>query len=214
MKPILVAIAILVQDEEQQISRIMNMVKDTDADYVIFFDDHSTDITRSKIREVTEKRIRTGGKIFLSGNRWEKTEKRFDVKKNIIHECLEEDLKIDWVLHIDADEVLDPFFVNNMKTVIANAPKSMSLSLKRINLPNSNNYPDYQTRLLRLDPDIEWRGEYHEKPYSKTENRPLVDLALDYKGNVNKEGIYYCIILEQFPIIHLPRRTDLKRQWW
>lgn len=201
-----VAIAILVQNEEEQIPRILKMIEGTDADDIVFFDDYSTDKTVAKIP--------IGGKISVFSNIWPKTEQSFSVKKNIIHVNIQTYRKSDWVLHIDADEIFDSFFLKNIKIVIEKLPKTISIIFKRINQPIGSNYPDYQTRLLRITPDIVWRGEYHEKPFSTTENRSLLDIALDYKGNVNKEGITYGVLLNEFTIIHLPRRTDIKRSWW
>ena len=197
-----IAVAILAHNEEKQIPRLIEMLKGADVDKIYFFDDNSDDNSIDIIYDISPSRWYI---VYVPDY------ERFDTKKNYIHDKLKE---FDWVLHIDADEKFDPFFLKNLRDIIQKAPKTLSLSLKRVNQPRGDNFPDYQTRLLKTDPDIEWRGEYHEKPFSKEKDKSLIDLALAHKGNVAEEGIYYCIILEEFPIIHLPRRTDIKRPWW
>lgn len=86
-----------------------------------------------------------------------------------------------WIVQIDADELLEPLFVQNMHTVLDMNPNVEVFSLARINTVsgltkehvtkwgwNVNergwvNFPDYQMRIVRNSVRIKWINKVHEK---------------------------------------------------
>lgn len=116
-----------------------------------------------------------------------------------------------WILWADADEMWDVGFLDKLQDTLQNAERDHVACFRfaRINLPDSKNYPDYQLRLFLNSRDILWRGRLHEIPYLVNENIPL-DSA-DKDERTIKLGV--CTI-DEYPIIHLPRRKDLSRIWW
>jgi glycosyltransferase involved in cell wall biosynthesis len=116
-----------------------------------------------------------------------------------------------WILWTDADEIWDEGFLRNLQGRLEQANKDHVACFRfaRINLPGGINYPDYQARLFLNSRDILWKGDFHEIPYLIKENIPL-DHA-DEEMRQTKLGV--CTINE-YPIIHLRRRTDLSRIWW
>jgi glycosyltransferase involved in cell wall biosynthesis len=105
---------------------------------------------------------------------------------------------IDWVLFSDVDEIFDESFLKNMKSIVSDAIVD-SFRFPRVN-SSTGAWPDYQVRLLRNNAGIEWRRPLHEIPYRKRENVPVDQVSVK--------------TLDDYPIIHLPRRMDMKRGWW
>lgn len=86
-----------------------------------------------------------------------------------------------WIVQIDADELLEPLFVQNIHTVLDMNPNVEVFSLARINTVsgltkehvtkwgwNVNergwvNFPDYQMRIVRNSVRIKWINKVHEK---------------------------------------------------
>lgn len=122
--------------------------------------------------------------------------KNFAKEKNWAEENLP--LGCEWILHCDTDERFPEEFLKDIKSIVSQI-KEDSVRFPRLNLPDRKLYPDYQVRLLRRGKAI-WKHRIHEIPYSPSENKPI--------DQVN------CKTLNQFHIIHLERRKDLKREWW
>lgn len=118
-----------------------------------------------------------------------------------------------WFLWIDADERFDKTFLGYIQHVIRQGMKTeyptICYRFPRINLPNSRNYPDYQVRLTENNKDIEWRGEVHETLYYIPDN-----IQLDQIDGVDRKTRRSVVTLDNYPIIHDPRREDIKREWW
>lgn len=116
-----------------------------------------------------------------------------------------------WVQWVDADERWDLGFLVNMHTLVEDAEKMGHVCFRfpRVNLPDGKNFPDMQVRLFRNSQDIEWRGKTHETPYYKLEGIPL-----DQVDREDREVGAGVVTAHEYPILHLPRRTDEKRSWW
>lgn len=105
----------------------------------------------------------------------------------------------EWVLFADADEQWDTAFLRTIKDV-ANSHDVLAYRFPRKNMPTLENFPDYQVRLLRNNGSIEWRGSPHDVPWHKEENKPVDQISV--------------ATLLEYPMIHLPRRGDIRRRWW
>jgi len=102
-----------------------------------------------------------------------------------------------WVLIVDTDERFDPDFLHNMRRVIEKND-TVSFRFPRLNLPHGIDYPDYQTRLVKLGEGVKWMNHVHEVP-------TLEGVLL------NKVS---CLTVHKYPIVHKERRTDINRVWW
>lgn len=110
----------------------------------------------------------------------------------------------EWLLICDADERFDPLWTSVLKKAEAELLAVNCFRFPRLNLPKPDlTYPDYQVRFFRNNPDYEWRDEggFKDILYSKSANKRADQL----------EGV---TTLDYCPILHLPRRTDLRRPWW
>lgn len=108
-------------------------------------------------------------------------------------------LGYEWVLHCDADERFDERFLKNMKLIIAKNLNVLAFRFPRNNYGLKLNWPDYQVRLLRRNMCV-WKRGLHEIPFTVAEDRPVDEVS--------------CETLDDYPIIHLPRRKEIKREWW
>jgi len=179
-----VACIVLTLNEEPRIEHCLLRLRKY-LDYILVFDDGSTDRTVEIASKYADK--------VIEGQKFE----GFDKKKNYAWSMLPDGF--DWVLFSDVDEVWDPVFLQEMKEIIKENDVQ-SFKFPRINLPDGKNYPDYQTRLLRNDGDIIWMGKVHEVPWSVSKEKPIDQVSVS--------------ILMNYPIVHLSRRTDIKRPWW
>ena len=118
----------------------------------------------------------------------------------------------DYLLWADADERWDLGFLRRIEWRIDQFPSRYGcFRIPRIELPDpSKSYPDYQVRVFPNSRDIEWKGEIHEIPIYKPENIPLDQL--DQEIRQKKLPVFTA---DDYPILHLPRRTNgVKRPWW
>jgi len=86
----------------------------------------------------------------------------------------------DFIFQIDADEIPNEFLVSNLKSILENNSVDLifvprvntvnGLTQHHINIWKWNvnekgwvNYPDYQTRIYRNTPEVEWIGKVHER---------------------------------------------------
>ena len=204
-----IAIAIPVKDEEPRIEDLLKSLKGADVDLIAFYDDYSTDET---VEVVISNTIRVQAPIRVYDNIFPSESTRMSEKRNIILQNLK---SFDYILFNDADERFDPYFLANIRTIIAGNDPCLSFAFRRVNLPGAFNYPDLQARLVKNNvSDIEWRGEVHDQLFSKSRNKALVDFVGELKNIISDSNEYYCLELEKYPMIHLPRRTDSLRPWW
>lgn len=86
----------------------------------------------------------------------------------------------DWIFNIDADEEPSTFLINNLHTILNENPDVDLYKVPRINIVEGIteehikkwgwyvndegwiNYPDYQSRIFKNKPEIEWVGKVHE----------------------------------------------------
>jgi len=193
-----VASIILTLNEEPRIEECLKHIR-PHVDYILVLDGGSTDGTIDIATKYADKVLTRP----FSGS--------FAEEKNYARSLIPKDCT--WILWLDADERFDAGFLKNIKVHIkvtenADTP-AVCFRFARVNLPDGKNYPDYQVRLFRNSHDIEWIGETHEVPYLKTLNIPL-DQA-DYGIRDQRLGV---VTVNKYPILHLPRRTDVRRKWW
>lgn len=191
-----VAAVILTLNEEPRIKNCLDHIRPY-IDYILVLDGESTDNTVEIARKLADEVI---VKPF-SGS--------FADEKNYARTLIPKDYT--WILWVDADERFDIGFLRDLQEHLRNTLEEYTICWRfpRCNLPNGNNFPDYQVRLIKNSRDVEWRGTTHEVPYLKTEGIPLDQL--DREG---RRKILNVVTAERFPIIHLPRRTDETRSWW
>lgn len=132
----------------------------------------------------------------------------------------------EWILHIDPDEEFPPDVLKNLRVMVGSVgPLVDAFRLPRIDLVTPEeaeylnksgplgrsrlsasphglckDYPDFQVRLIRRGRTI-WKEKIHEVPC-----HPEKGVPIDIIGVI--------VTLEQYPIVHLARRTDDKRSWW
>jgi len=140
--------------------------------------------------EKTERKLNLAGFDTLCIDR-----KRTDTLRNAADYALRDHL---YHLHVDTDEIFDRHFLSEMRYIISRYPYKRLFMLKRVNLFDGKNYPDFQGRFFRYE-NVIWKRYPHEYLYSKKE-----DVTLDSLG-----AIYL-----NYNIIHLPRRRDISRPWW
>jgi len=198
-----VAIAMLVKNEAQRIENIAkNYNKSGIINKTIIFDDYSTDNTVELLEKYN---------FTVMKNCWDQTLDDFAKKRNKIMSILS---KYKWILFVDADEVWDQELLKNISEICNDdSNKTLSYAFRRINMPYSKNYPDYQVRLIKNNSGIYFKGKIHEKVFSQTLNIPVLETVTTPTKKCNDQGFYYCDI-SKYNIIHLKRRNDIKRKWW
>ena len=74
----------------------------------------------------------------------------------------------DWTLFVDTDERFHDLLLPNIKMIIEgvleDSPTTISFRFPRANLPRCSDYPDYQTRLLKNNENIEWKNKVDDVP--------------------------------------------------
>jgi len=195
-QPVKVACVILTLNEEPRIEECLKHVR-KHVDFLLVLDGGSTDRTV----EIAEKYADKVVVKEFSGS--------FAEEKNYARTLIPKDHL--WILWVDADERFDKGFLENMKAQIEEAEKGHIVCFRfpRINLPDGKDYPDYQVRLFRNSRDILWRGDVHEVPYFVKE-----DVRIDQLDSEERRRKMGVATMDWFPILHLPRRKDVKRWWW
>lgn len=191
-----VASITLTLNEEPRIKQCLQHIRDH-VDWILVVDGESTDRTVEIAEQYADKVVvRKFSGSFAEGKNYART---------LIPEGYE------WVLWVDGDERFDPGFLRNMKELLSTAEEMGSACFRfpRCNLPHGKDYPDYQIRLFPNSQDIQWRKEVHEVPVYVPEDKPLS--RMDEGG---REAIIPVLTVDGYPIIHLPRREDLEREWW
>ena len=115
----------------------------------------------------------------------------------------------DYIFNIDADEMITEEFINTIPTIIENNPEVefywvprenyvLGLTLEhiqqwgwRVDVQNRVNYPDYQGRIYKNDPDrIKWQNKVHEvltgyKQYATLPEVPA--LSINHTKTIEKQ---------------------------
>jgi len=191
-----VACVVLTLNEEPRIRECLKHLRPY-VDYLLVLDGRSSDRTV----EIAEKYADLVEVRPFSGS--------FAEEKNYARTLVPKDCG--WILWCDADERFDHGFLRNLRENLEDAEKydQVCFRFSRINLPDGRNWPDYQVRLIRNSRDVEWRGKVHEVPYYKPEDIPLDEID---KGE--RERWLGVSTVNGYPILHLPRREDERREWW
>ena len=191
-----VACVILTLNEEKRIGDCLKHLRPY-VDYILVVDGESSDNTVEEAKKYADRVIVRK----FSGD--------FSKEKNYARTLIPKEYR--WILWVDADERFDKGFLQHMKTQLEEAERMNIVCFRfpRINLPDGHSYPDYQVRLFRNSRDIQWRGAIHEVPYFIKENVRIDQL--DDERRRKKLGV---ATMDWFPILHLPRRKDLRREWW
>jgi len=192
---------ILAKDEEERIGECLKHIRPY-IDFILVIVDSET---KDRTVEIAKK---YADKVVVKPFSGSFAEERNYAQTLIPKDC-------GYILWVDADERFDVGFLRKMKKVIETAEKTdqpplICARFSRVNLPDGKDWPDYQVRLTKNTDDIEWRGDVHEIPYLKSEGIPL-DQTNDPKRGDRQ---FTVLIGDGYPIIHLPRRKDLKRSWW
>ena len=142
------SVAIITYNEEDIIGRTLESVKDI-ASEIVVVDSHSTDRTR----EIAES---YGAKVYVED--W----KGYAGQKNsALEKCAQE-----WVLFLDADEVVSEELRNNIREELKN-PKADGYLINRRTyymgrLLRYTWQPEWRLRLVRRSRNPKWKGDIHE----------------------------------------------------
>ncbi len=133
-----ISIALATYNEKDNISRCLNSVKDW-ADEVVIVDGTSSDGTSEIAKSY-------GAKVITKPNN-----KNFHINKQMaIDEC-----RAQWILQLDADEVVSAGLRNEIDRIIKSNPKQNGYYIPRRNwflgrfLTKGGQYPDYTLRLYK-----------------------------------------------------------------
>ena len=198
MGKVKVACVVLTLNEEPRIEGCLSHVRRY-VDYILVLDGGSTD----KTVEIAEGYADRVAVRQPSGS--------FAEERNYARALVPKDHL--WILWVDADERFDKGFLQNMELEVEGAEKANIVCFRfpRINLPDGRDYPDYQVRLFRNSRDILWKGEVHEVPYLvKGKDTVRID-QVDNGERAYRLGV---ATAKGYPILHLPRRSDIARPWW
>lgn len=126
-----------------------------------------------------------------------------------------------WILWVDADERFDSGFLRNIKETLKVADKRHQVCFRfpRINLPDVKDWPDYQIRLIRNSKDIEFGGEVFPETDDKDSPQDVPfyipeNIPLDQIDREDRNKVLGITTVDTYPILHLPRRRDVRREWW
>jgi hypothetical protein len=186
------SLAILVNNELNEITNLLQLLHKikNENDEIVVLQDSSCDIeTFNLIKNELIKYNCVIGERNLNNN--------FAEQKNYLNSLCSKD----WIINLDADELITETFIDNIRELINTNPDIDSIAIPRINtleriseeflyvqksMPtysflfndkNHINFPDYQTRIYKNISSIEWKGEIHEV---LTGNNSLSHIPADY----------------------------------
>jgi hypothetical protein len=204
-----ISYAITVCNELEEIKRLLPFLienKRKEDEIVVFFDSvNGTDEVEQYLRSI-EPGL-TYNPIENYSFRWYSYDfyGNFSEMKNELTEFC----KGDYIFNIDADEMITEEFINTIPTIIKNNPEVefywvprenyvTGLTLEhiqkwgwRVDVQNRVNYPDYQGRIYKNDPDrIKWQNKVHEiltgyKQYATLPEVPA--LSINHTKTIEKQ---------------------------
>lgn len=145
---------IISRNEETRIAKCLSSLAWVDE--IIVVDNGSIDSTREIAKE-------QGAIVILEGDVHDFAKLRNIGKENAHGE---------WLLYIDADEVVSPQLAKEMREAVSNQQSAISgYEIRRKNYYLGHPWPgdEYILRLMRKDALKEWYGELHESPRVKGE---------------------------------------------
>lgn len=178
------SLAILVNNELSELTNLLELLVKvkSDGDEIVVLQDSNCNIeTFNKIKHTLKKYNCVIGERSLNSN--------FAEQKNYLNSLCSKD----WIINLDADELITDTFIESIRELIITNPDIDSIALPRLNIINdiSNeflyaqktmptysfifnennhiNFPDYQTRIYKNNNIIKWNGDVHEVLTGNTE---------------------------------------------
>ena len=146
MEPKTLSVCMIVKDEEKNIKRCLESIKDL-ADEIIVVDTGSSDNTVEILKEYNVK---------IGYFKWNKN---FSDARN---KSLEMATK-DWILFLDADEQIPDEEIPKIKDLINNTPLE-AINFRLVNIVQNNNFGDSLVlRLFKNNPNYRFVGKMHEQ---------------------------------------------------
>ena len=204
-----ITLLVVARDEERRIGNVLSAFRPY-VDEIIVVEDGSKDRTVEEAEEYTDLIVHPEKIDCLHAeDDWVSGKWGDKVHSCSVYNAGQKKVETVWTLSSDCDEVWDPAFVENIKFLIEKFPVAPCFRFPRVNLPTGENYPDYQVRLLKTQ-WADWKHTPHVIPFfvgeREKEGGEKLETPIDAVEGVKT--------FDQNPIIHLPRRNDLKRQWW
>lgn len=191
-----ITLLLIARDEEPRIKDSILQFKGF-VDTIIVIEDGSTDKTVEIAKKYADKVIKLDTKNLPEIH-----------QSHAYNEGIEH-VETEWTLVADCDEIWDRSFLMNMKEIVKAKSESFGFRLVRLNMPHGEAYPDYQIRLVKTEWTY-WERDPHSVPclraVVKGKKEMLRGTTLDNTGAIED--------INNAPIIHLPRRKDIKRRWW
>lgn len=175
-----ISFAITVHNEgdclEELLTQLRTFIEDNDTeDEIVLLDDHSDDPDTVRILESHSM------ESYISLHR-RRLNRDFGAQKSYLNTLC----KGDFIFQIDADEILAPGLLENLREILEAHSQIDLFFVPRVNTVenlteehiqqwnwkvNENGWvmwPDYQTRIYRNDPEIMWTGKVHERVQGHT----------------------------------------------
>ncbi len=174
-----ISVVISAFNEEKKIRNCLDSVKW--ADEIIFVDNCSTDNTKEIAREYTKK-------IFVQKN----DPYNIDLQKNLGIEKATGN----WILVLDADEVVTPELEKEIKNTLENQSSIDGFMIPRKNIifgkwiQHSGWYPDYQPRLFRNGKGRYEKSHVHEPLIIQGEIKKLYEPLIHYNYETVSQFLY------------------------
>ena len=165
-------------NEEENIARCLDSIRDT-ADEIIIVDGDSTDSTRNIARKL-------GAKVFKTTNK-----PNFHINKQLAINRA----KGDWILQLDADEVVDQELKKSIECILSEGSNFNGFWIKRKNwflntfLTKGGQYPDKVIRLFKLKKAYLPQKNVHEQIIVDGEVGELEGHLLHYSAPTFKRYI-------------------------
>ena len=153
----------IVKNENSCLEQCLNSVKD--ADEIIIVDTGSSDNTCEIARKYTDK-------VFENEYKWEDSfckARNYALSKSTT----------DWVLSIDADEILEKDGINKIRKEIALSDTQNKKTIDCIMVANIVNDEFYFPRLFKRCPEVYWKGDIHN--YLSVNESNKTDIRIVYK---------------------------------
>jgi predicted glycosyltransferase involved in capsule biosynthesis len=199
----LLAAVMIVKNEEQHLARCLASIKEA-CDEIIVVDTGSTDSTVSIAQSF-------GARVYH--RKWNND---FAAARNesLIH------TNADWVLYIDADEMLVDVDASQLRSMLAHSQEVAAFGVQVSPMIGWLPYTDF--RLWRHDPAIQFVGDIHEttlpdiRLLAAARNQILQPIALHiqhfgYEGDQTKKRLRNLPLLEQ-QRQHTPRKINILNQ--
>jgi glycosyltransferase involved in cell wall biosynthesis len=176
----MISFAITVKNEGQYVQDLLEQLVpycQQSGDEIVVLDDYSDDkFTEDTLYDFLEKSAQEGSRYSMKLG-FHKLEGDFAAHKNHLNSLC----KGDYILQIDADELLNENLLENLRELLEYNPEVELFHFPRVNIVNGLTdedirkwgwqvnekgwcmFPDYQGRLYKNSPNIKWEGKVHER---------------------------------------------------